>query len=50
MLNLTEKSVTWVEKKTMLTVNMYNKVGVVSMSIMELSASDKYIARFKEGT
>ena len=34
----------------MLTVNMYNKAGVVSMSIMELSASDKYIARIKEGT
>ena len=37
-------------KKSMLTVNMYNKAGVVAMSIMELSASDDYIARFKEGT
>ena len=34
----------------MLTVNMYNKVGVVAMSIKELSAGDNYIARFKEGT
>ena len=34
----------------MLTVNMYNKAGVVAMSIMKLSAGDKYIARFKEGT
>ena len=29
---------------------MYNKAGVVAKSIMELSASDDYIARIKEGT
>ena len=34
----------------MLTVNMYNEAGVVAKSIIELSASDKYIARIEEGT
>ena len=34
----------------MLTVNMYNKAGVVAKGIMELSATDKYIARIEEGT
>ena len=37
-------------KIPMLTVNMYNKAGVVAKSIVELSTSDKYIARIKEGT
>ena len=37
-------------EKTMLTVNMHNKAGVVAKSIIELPASDKYIARIKEGT
>ena len=34
----------------MLTVNMHDNAGVVAKSIMELSASDDYIARIKEGT
>ena len=34
----------------MLTVYMYNKAGVMALSIMELSARNKYIARIKEGT
>ena len=34
----------------MLTVNMYNKAGVVAKSILELSAGNEYIARIKEGT
>ena len=34
----------------MLTVNMHNNAGVVAKSIIELPASDKYIARIKEGT
>ena len=34
----------------MLTVNMHNKAGVVAKSIIELPASDNYIARIKEGT
>ena len=34
----------------MLTVDIYNKVGVVAKSMIELSASDGYIARINEGT
>ena len=34
----------------MLTVNMYNKAGVVAKSIIELSTRNMYIARIKEGT
>ena len=34
----------------MLTDDIYNKVGVVAMSMIELPAIDNYIARFNEGT
>ena len=34
----------------MLTVDIYNKVGVVAKSIIELPASDDYIARINEWT
>ena len=34
----------------MLTVDMYNEVSVVAMTIMELPARDDYIARINEGT
>jgi hypothetical protein len=48
MLNLTENE--QCGSKTMLTVDMYNKAGVVAMSLVELPASDDYIVRINEGT
>ena len=35
--------------RTMLTVDIYNKVGVVAKSMIELSSSDGYIASINEG-
>ena len=38
------------QKQTMLTDDIYNKVGVVAKSVIELPSSDDYIARINEGT